>query len=318
MTLKDTINKSFGKGSLFTLDDAPINFPVYPTGIVNLDKKLGGGIPQGRVIELFGPEGAGKSTLALHIVAETQANGGLCAYIDAEHALDPKYVKQIGVDTSKLLINQPANGEEALNIVDQLTKSGEVSVIIVDSVAALTPRAELAGEIGDSHVGLMPRMMGQGLRMITGNLNKTHTSCIFINQIREKIGVMFGSPETTPGGRALKFYSSQRLDVRRVGQIKDGENVVGARTKVKILKNKIAPPFQEAEFDIRYGIGVDKAAVVVDQAIDSGLLVAKGSWYNLVDTETGEFTQVGQGRKKVLELFKTDKEFHDLLLSKLA
>lgn len=318
MTLKDTINKKFGKGSLVTLNDAPLDFPVYPTGIHNLDKKLGGGVPQGRVVEIYGPEGAGKSTLALHLVAETQANGGLCAYIDAEHALDPKYVKMLGVDDATLLINQPSNGEEALNIADDMIKSREVSLIVVDSVAALVPRAELAGEIGDSHVGLQPRMMGQALRMITGNLNDTNTTIVFINQIREKIGVMFGSPETTPGGRALKFYASQRLDVRRKEALKDGPDVVGARTKVKILKNKIAPPFQEVEFDIRYGLGVDKGAIVVDEAIEAGLLVAKGSWYNLVDPDTGEFEQIAQGKKNVIVEFKENQVFHDDLLKKLG
>lgn len=320
MSLKESIadiEKTFGKGSLIKLGDSPLDFPVYPTGIRHIDKILGGGLPQGRIVELFGPEGSGKSTLALHAVAETQRNGGVCAYIDAEHALDPSYARMIGVDVDELLFSQPSNGEEGLQIVEKLVNSKEVSLIVVDSVAALTPRAELAGDIGDSHVGLQARMMSQGLRILTGKLNTTHTTCIFINQLREKIGVMFGSPETTPGGRALKFYSSQRIDVRRKEALKDGSEVTGAVTKVKTVKNKINPPFKEVNINLVYGLGFDKDNMLLDDAVNQGLLVLKGAWYNRVDLETGELVQIAQGRKNTLEVFRTDEEFHDYVVDNI-
>ena len=265
---------------------------AIPTGALSLDLALGiGGLPRGRVIEIYGPESSGKSTLAMHVVAEAQRNGGICAYIDAEHAMDPIYARAIGVDVDELLISQPDTGEQALEITDMLVRSGAIDVVVIDSVAALTPRAEIEGEMGDSHVGLQARLMSQALRKLTANLNKSDTIAIFINQLREKIGVMFGSPETTPGGRALKFYSSVRLDIRRIESIKDGVEVVGNRTRVKVVKNKCAPPFKQAEFDIMYGKGISREGSLLDIGVDLGLVKKSGAWY----TYDGE--QLGQGRE---------------------
>ena len=268
-----------------------------------MDLALGiGGLPRGRVTEIFGPESSGKTTLAIHVVAEAQRNGGVCAYIDAEHAMDPVYVKAIGVDIDELLISQPDTGEQALEITDMLIRSGALDVIVIDSVAALTPRAEIEGEMGDTHVGLQARLMSQALRKLTSNLSKSKTICIFINQLREKIGVMFGSPETTPGGRALKFYSSCRLDIRRIEAIKDGIEIVGNRTRVKVVKNKCAPPFKQAEFDIMYGTGISREGSVLDLAVEEGIVKKSGAWY----TYDGE--QLGQGRENAKKFLQDNPE----------
>ncbi|MDH4077572.1 MAG: recombinase RecA [Acidimicrobiia bacterium] len=290
-----SIEKQFGKGSVMKMGErSDMAIGVIPTGALALDLALGvGGLPRGRVIEIFGPESSGKSTLAMHVVAEAQRNGGICAYIDAEHAMDPTYAAKIGVDVDELLISQPDTGEQALEIADILVRSGSIDVIVIDSVAALTPKAELEGDMGDSHVGLQARLMSQALRKITGSLNKTDTICIFINQLREKIGVMFGSPETTPGGRALKFYSSVRIDIRRVESLKDGAEVVGNRTRVKIVKNKVAPPFRQAEFDIMYGHGISREGSLLDIAVEQEIVKKSGAWY------TYEGEQIGQGRENV-------------------
>ena len=298
------IEKQFGKGSIMRMGEkTTLGIEAIPTGALSLDLALGiGGLPRGRVTEIYGPESSGKSTLAMHVVAEAQRNGGTCAYIDAEHAMDPIYAKAIGVDIDQLLISQPDTGEQALEICDMLVRSGAIDVIVIDSVAALTPKAEIEGEMGDSHVGLQARLMSQALRKLTGNLNKTNTIAIFINQLREKIGVMFGSPETTPGGRALKFYSSVRLDIRRIESMKDGAEVVGNRTRVKVVKNKVSPPFKQAEFDIMYGKGISREGSVLDLSVDLGIVKKSGAWF------TYEGEQLGQGRENAKNFLADNPE----------
>src|SRR5579862_4828081 len=287
------IDKQFGKGSVMKMGERPqLDIEAIPTGALALDLALGiGGLPRGRIIEIYGPESSGKSTLATHVVAEAQRNGGICAYIDAEHAMDPVYATAIGVNIDDLLISQPDTGEQALEIADMLIRSGALDVIVIDSVAALTPRAEIEGDMGDTHVGLQARLMSQALRKLTANLSRSNTIAVFINQLREKIGVMFGSPETTPGGRALKFYSSIRLDIRRVESIKDGAEVTGNRTRVKVVKNKCSAPFRSAEFDIMYGKGISREGSLIDVAVELGIIKKSGAWY------TYEGEQLGQGRE---------------------
>ncbi|MEN6495742.1 MAG: recombinase RecA, partial [Thermoguttaceae bacterium] len=302
-TLKNTIaqiEKQFGEGAIMALGDAKaVQISGIPTGCLSLDIALGGqGIPRGRVVEIFGPESSGKTTLALHVVAEAQKMGGIAAFIDAEHAFDPSWAKKLGVDLETLLVSQPSSGEEAMHIAEMLIKSNAVDVIVIDSVAALVPQKELEGEIGDSHVGLQARLMSQSLRKLTGAIAKSKTAVIFINQIREKIGVMFGSPETTPGGRALKFYCSCRIDVRRIGALKEGEEVIGQRVKAKVVKNKVAPPFRNAEFDMMHGSGISYEGDVLDLAMAQKLVSRVGAWFRYGDE------QLGQGREKVRLYFK--------------
>ncbi|EGO62105.1 recombinase RecA [Acetonema longum] len=302
------IEKDFGKGSIMKLGEAAakMNVEVIPTGAISLDVALGvGGVPRGRVIEIYGPESSGKTTVALHVIAEAQKKGGIAAFIDAEHALDPVYAKKLGVDIDNLLISQPDHGEQALEIADALVRSGAIDVIVVDSVAALVPKAEIEGEMGDSHVGLQARLMSQALRKLTGIISKSRTTAIFINQIREKVGVMFGNPETTTGGRALKFYASVRLEVRRTESIKVGNDAVGNRTKVKVVKNKIAPPFKQAEFDIMYGEGISREGCLVDIATELEVIDKSGAWYSYNNN------RLGQGRENAKEYLKANKAVSD-------
>ncbi len=298
------IEKAHGKGSVMRLgEDNRQPIDVIPTGSVALDVALGiGGLPRGRVVEVFGPESSGKTTVALHAIANAQRDGGICAFIDAEHALDPDYAQKLGVNTDELLVSQPDNGEQALEIADTLVRSGALALIVIDSVAALTPRAEIEGEMGDSHVGLQARLMSQALRKMTGALKTTNTTAIFINQLREKIGVMFGSPETTTGGRALKFYSSVRLDVRRIETLKDGTEMVGNRTRVKVVKNKVAPPFKQAEFDIIYGQGISREGSLIDMGVDAGIIRKAGAWF------TYEADQLGQGKENARNFLRNNPE----------
>jgi len=307
------IEKEFGAGSLMKLGaDSKVAVEAISTGSLPLDVALGvGGVPRGRIIEIFGPESSGKTTLVYHIIAEAQARGGVCAFVDTEHALDPQYARRIGVNTEELLISQPDYGEQALEIVDVLVRSGAVDVVAIDSVAALTPKVELEGQMGEQTVGLQARLMSQALRKLAGNLNRANTLCVFTNQIREKIGVMFGSPETQPGGRALKFYSSQRLDIRRIETLKEGTEAVGNRVRVKVVKNKVAPPFKQAEFDIEYGQGISKEGGVLDLALEHDLVEKSGSFFSY-----GE-TRLGQGRNNVKEFLRDNPEMRDELEAKV-
>ena len=307
------IDKDFGKGSIMMMSNENIeNVPVIPTGSVGLNLALGvGGYPRGRVIEIYGPESSGKTTLAIHAIAEAQKMGGIAAIIDAEHAFDRFYAEKLGVDLSNLLISQPDSGEQALEIADELIRSSAIDIIVIDSVAALTPRAELEGEMGDNKVGLQARLMSQALRKLTATINKTNTCCIFINQLREKIGVMFGNPETTTGGNALKFYASVRIDIRRAGQIKDGDEVIGNETRVKIVKNKVAPPFRKAEFDIMFGEGISRAGEIVDLGVEYGIIKKSGSWFSY-----GE-TRLAQGRDAVKQLLKDNPELSEEIEAKI-
>ncbi|MCB2145883.1 MAG: recombinase RecA [Deltaproteobacteria bacterium] len=303
------IERQFGKGAIMKLGSRPVvNIPVISSGSIELDRALGiGGLPRGRVIEIFGPESSGKTTLALHAVANAQKQGGIAAFIDAEHALDTSYARKMGVNCDELLVSQPDTGEQALEIADMLVRSGAIDVMVIDSVAALVPRAEIEGEMGDSHMGLQARLMSQALRKLTGTIGKTMTSVIFINQIRMKIGVMFGNPETTTGGNALKFYSSVRLDIRRIGAIKDGQDVVGNRTRVKVVKNKMAPPFKEAEFDIMYGEGISRSGDLLDVGVNAGIIDKSGSWYSY----NGE--RIGQGRENVKKFFQDNPDLFETI-----
>ncbi|WP_421920517.1 recombinase RecA [Marinifilum sp.] len=309
----EKIDKTYGKGTIMKMGDEAIeDIPAISSGSLSLNMALGvGGYPKGRIIEIYGPESSGKTTLAIHAVAEAQKAGGICAIIDAEHAFDRFYAEKLGVDTENLLISQPDNGEQALEIADQLIRSSAIELVVIDSVAALTPKAEIEGEMGDSKMGLQARLMSQALRKLTANINKTNTTCIFINQLREKIGVMFGNPETTTGGNALKFYASVRLDIRRIGQIKDGDEVNGNHTRVKIVKNKVAPPFRKAEFDIMYGEGISKTGEIIDLGVDYKIIKKSGSWFSY-----GE-TKLGQGREAVKNLINDNPELAEELENKI-
>ena len=309
-----TIEKDFGKGSIMKLGDESVeDVDTIPTGSLSLDAALGvGGYPKGRIIEIFGPESSGKTTLALHAIAEAQKAGGLAAFIDAEHALDRFYAAKLGVNTDDLLISQPDNGEQALEIADQLIRSSAIDIIVIDSVAALTPKAEIEGDMGDNKVGLQARLMSQALRKLTSSISKTNTTCIFINQLREKIGIMFGNPETTTGGNALKFYASVRLDIRRVTTLKDGDTPIGNQVRVKIVKNKVAPPFRKAEFEITFGEGISRAGEIVDLGVELGILKKSGSWFSY-----GE-TRLGQGRDAVKKLIKDNPELSEEIEAQIA
>ena len=309
----DKLDKTYGKGSVMKLGDAPIEeVEVIPTGSITLDLALGvNGFPKGRIIEIYGPESSGKTTLAIHAIAECQKNGGIAAFIDAEHAFDQFYAKKLGVDVQNLLVSQPDNGEQALEIADSLIRSGAIDLIVIDSVAALTPKAEIEGEMGDSQMGLQARLMSKALRKLTGSISKAKTCCIFINQLRDKIGVMFGNPETTTGGNALKFYASVRIDIRKATQLKDGEEVIGNRVKVKVIKNKVAPPFRKAEFDIMYGEGISKVGEIIDLGVDLNIIKKSGSWFSY-----GE-TKLGQGRDAVKNLIGDNPELMEELEAKI-
>ncbi|MBV6405716.1 MAG: recombinase RecA [Flavobacteriales bacterium] len=309
----DKMEKTFGKGAIMKLgDDAVEQVEVIPSGSLGLDLALGvGGYPKGRIVEIFGPESSGKTTLAIHAIAEVQKKGGIAAIVDAEHAFDRFYAEALGVDTENLLISQPDNGEQALEIADNLIRSGAIDLLVVDSVAALTPRAEIEGEMGDASPGMQARLMSKALRKLTGTISKTGCCCIFINQLREKIGVMFGNPETTTGGNALKFYASIRIDIRRTNQIKDGENAVGNRTKVKIVKNKVAPPFRKTEFDILFGKGISKSGEIIDMGVEQGIIKKSGSWFAYEDNK------LGQGRDAVRQLLEDNPELCEELEKKI-
>ncbi len=310
----DKIEKGYGKGTIMKMGDSAVeNVASIPSGSISLDVALGvGGYPRGRVIEIFGPESSGKTTLAIHAIAEAQKAGGIAAFIDAEHAFDRFYAEKLGVDVENLYISQPDNGEQALEITDHLIRSGAIDIIVIDSVAALTPKAEIEGEMGDSKMGLQARLMSQALRKLTANISKTRTTCIFINQLREKIGVLFGNPETTTGGNALKFYASVRIDIRRIGQLKEGEEITGNRTKVKIVKNKLAPPFKKAEFDIMYGEGISRTGELIDLGVDLDLIKKSGSWFSYGDTK------LGQGRDAVKSLMVDNPELAEEIEAKIV
>ncbi len=309
----DKLEKTYGKGVVMKMGEARVmNVDVIPTGSLGLDIALGiGGFPKGRVVEIYGPESSGKTTIALHAIAQAQRKGGMAAFIDAEHAFDKLYAEKLGIDTENLLISQPDNGEQALEIADNLIRSGAIDILVIDSVAALVPKAEIEGEMGDSSMGLQARLMSQALRKLTGSINKTGCVCVFINQLREKIGVMFGNPETTTGGNALKFYASVRLDIRRIGQLKDGMDIMGNRVRIKVVKNKVAPPFRQCEFDILYGQGVSKDGEIVDLASDLNIIKKSGSWYSY-----GE-TKLGQGRDAVKQLFADNPELAEEIEGKI-
>ncbi|MCE2733514.1 MAG: recombinase RecA [Cyclobacteriaceae bacterium] len=309
----DKLEKTYGKGTIMKLSDERVqDIPAIPTGSLGLDIALGiGGIPRGRVIEIYGPESSGKTTLTMHMIAEAQKKGGLAAFIDAEHAFDKSYAEKLGIDTENLLISQPDNGEQALEIADHLIRSGAIDIIVIDSVAALVPKGELEGEMGDSKMGLQARLMSQALRKLTGTISKTGSSCIFINQLREKIGVMFGNPETTTGGNALKFYASVRLDIRRIGQIKEGDDVNGNRVKVKVVKNKVAPPFKVVEFDIMYGKGISKSGEIIDLGVELNVIQKSGSWFSY------NGNKLGQGRDSVRQLIEDNPELAEELENKI-
>lgn len=310
----DKIDKTYGKGAIMRMGESVAqNVPAFSSGSIGLDRALGvGGYPRGRVVEIYGPESSGKTTLAIHAMAEIQKAGGIAAIIDAEHAFDRFYAQKLGVDVENLLISQPDNGEQALEIADQLIRSSAIDLVVVDSVAALTPKAEIEGEMGDNKLGLQARLMSQALRKLTSNISKTNTCCIFINQLREKIGVMFGNPETTTGGNALKFYSSVRLDIRRVTQLKNGDEVVGSHTRVKVVKNKVAPPFRKAEFDIMYGEGISKIGEIIDLGVENNIVKKSGSWFSYGDTK------LGQGREAVKDVIRDNPELAEELEKKIT
>lgn len=310
----DKIEKGFGKGAIMKMGDQPMeDIECIPSGSIALDIALGiGGYPRGRVVEIYGPEASGKTTLALHAIAEAQKKGGVAAFIDAEHAFDRFYAEKLGVDIENLLISQPDNGEQALEITDHLIRSGAIDIVVIDSVAALTPRAEIEGEMGAPSMGLQARLMSQALRKLAANISKTNTTCVFINQLRDKIGVMFGNPETTTGGNALKFYASVRVDIRRIGQIKDGDDIMGNRTRVKVVKNKMAPPFKKAEFDIMFGFGISLTGEIIDMGVELEIIKKSGSWFSYGDTK------LGQGREGVKQILEDNPELLEELKSKIT